>query len=223
MLKNTTNSICEILYLQNKFDLTQVYNDYSNLREIIQKEKRIVSSSFIKTPQLFYEKPHNKNDIAIIGVLNSKRVIRYINEKYLDKKENNLSGYKVLISAADGASGVLNNKKAVNIIGKTCILDPKMGYSQTFISFGNFKTKNEAMSLEKYFKSKFARFMIGTLKATNGLKQRIFMNLPLQNFTPKSDIDWSKSIEEIDKQLYKKYALTKDEIAFIESKIKPME
>ncbi len=223
VLKNTTNSICEILYLQNKFDLTQVYNDYSNLREIIQKEKRIVSSSFIKTPQLFYEKPHNKNDIAIIGVLNSKRVIRYINEKYLDKKENNLSGYKVLISAADGASGVLNNKKAVNIIGKTCILDPKMGYSQTFISFGNFKTKNEAMSLEKYFKSKFARFMIGTLKATNGLKQRIFMNLPLQNFTPKSDIDWSKSIEEIDKQLYKKYALTKDEIAFIESKIKPME
>lgn len=46
--------------------------------------------------------------------------------------------------------------------------------------------------------------------------------VPLQDFTTKSDIDWSKSIAEIDKQLYKKYKLTKEEISFIESMIKPM-
>jgi hypothetical protein len=44
----------------------------------------------------------------------------------------------------------------------------------------------------------------------------------MQDFTANSDIDWSKSIEEIDVQLYAKYNLSKDEIAFIESMIKPM-
>ena len=50
-----------------------------------------------------------------------------------------------------------------------------------------------------------------------------FYFVPLQDFTENSDIDWSKSISEIDQQLYKKYNLTEEEIAFIESMIKPME
>lgn len=45
----------------------------------------------------------------------------------------------------------------------------------------------------------------------------------LQGFAPNSDIDWSKSVAEIDQQLYAKYGLSADEIAFIESIIKPME
>jgi hypothetical protein len=46
--------------------------------------------------------------------------------------------------------------------------------------------------------------------------------VPLQDFTSKSDIDWSKSIEEINQQLYKKYKLSKEEIEFVEKMIKPM-
>lgn len=49
------------------------------------------------------------------------------------------------------------------------------------------------------------------------------MNLKITKTNKKSDIDWSKSISEIDKQLYKKYNLTQEEIDFIESKVKPME
>ena len=45
----------------------------------------------------------------------------------------------------------------------------------------------------------------------------------MQDFTNSSDIDWSKSVAEIDKQLYEKYGLEQSEIDFIESKIKPME
>ena len=47
--------------------------------------------------------------------------------------------------------------------------------------------------------------------------------VPLQDFTAASDIDWSKSIPEIDAQLYAKYGLDSEEIAFIEAKVKPME
>lgn len=48
-------------------------------------------------------------------------------------------------------------------------------------------------------------------------------NVPLRDFTANSDIDWTQSIPDIDKQLYKKYNLSPEEIAFIESKIKAME
>ena len=52
--------------------------------------------------------------------------------------------------------------------------------------------------------------------------QRVFGFIPLQDFTANSAINWSKSIPEIDQQLYKKYKLSKEEIAFIEHMIKPM-
>ncbi len=45
----------------------------------------------------------------------------------------------------------------------------------------------------------------------------------MQDFTSESHIDWSRSIPDIDRQLYAKYGLDADEIAFIETKVKPME
>ena len=64
--------------------------------------------------------------------------------------------------------------------------------------------------------------MLGTLKATQHNPRDTWANVPLQDFTDKSDIDWSQSVADIDRQLYRKYNLTDDEIAFIESMIKPM-
>ena len=70
--------------------------------------------------------------------------------------------------------------------------------------------------------TKFLRFMVGIRKLKN-MTRDTYQFVPLQDFTENSDIDWSKSIPEIDAQLYQKYGLTKDEIDFIESMIKPME
>ena len=44
----------------------------------------------------------------------------------------------------------------------------------------------------------------------------------MQDFTANSDIDWTKSIEDIDKQLYRKYNLSEEEIEFIETKVQAM-
>ena len=54
-------------------------------------------------------------------------------------------------------------------------------------------------------------------------KRQKWKYVPLQDFTSASDIDWTKSVSEIDQQLYTKYGLDTDEIAFIEAKVKPME
>ena len=81
----------------------------------------------------------------------------------------------------------------------------------------------EAEAILKYVKSKFARCMLGILKVTQDNTKKVWEFVPVQDFTSNSDIDWSKSVSEIDKQLYSKYGLSDDEITFIEEKIKPME
>lgn len=65
--------------------------------------------------------------------------------------------------------------------------------------------------------------MLGTMKITqDNATKEVWKNVPMQNFTSTSDIDWTKSIAEIDQQLYKKYGLSEEEIQFIESKVKEM-
>ncbi len=64
--------------------------------------------------------------------------------------------------------------------------------------------------------------MLGVLKVTQDNTPGKWKYVPLQDFTPSSDIDWSKSIPEIDQQLYKKYGLTDEEIEFIETHVKEM-
>lgn len=91
-----------------------------------------------------------------------------------------------------------------------------------YIGVGAFDTRTEATNLEKYFHTKFLRTLLGILKITQHNEIGTWRMIPLQDFTAASDIDWSKSIPEIDKQLYAKYGLDEKEIAFIESHVKEM-
>lgn len=75
----------------------------------------------------------------------------------------------------------------------------------------------------KYIKTKFARTLLGVLKITQDNSKSTWKHVPLQDFTSSSDVDWSKSVQEIDEQLYKKYGLSDDEIEFIETHVKAMD
>ena len=101
--------------------------------------------------------------------------------------------------------------------------EPLIGYTETFIGIGAFDTRFEAEAALKYMKTKFARAMLGILKVTQHNRKGKWKYVPLQDFTPNSDIDWTKSVAEIDRQLYAKYGLDEKEIAFIESKVREME
>lgn len=65
--------------------------------------------------------------------------------------------------------------------------------------------------------------MLSILKVDQHNERDTWAKVPLQDFTDKSDIDWSVSIANIDKQLYKKYGFSEEEIAFIENNVKEME
>lgn len=75
----------------------------------------------------------------------------------------------------------------------------------------------------KYIQTRFLRTMLGVKKVTQDNSRSVWKYVPLQDFTPDSDIDWSQSIADIDKQLYAKYGLDDNEIEFIESHVKEMD
>ena len=182
-------------------------------------KRYLASPSFNVFPEVFFEtKPNDGNEyIEIIGRQNNERLIYYFNLKYLTPP-NNYNKYKVFVAASNG-TGAIGEKLSTPFVAK-----PYLGYTETFVSFGCFDKEEEAEALLKYIKSKFARALLATKKITQSNKASIvWSNIPIQDFSESSDIDWSKSIGEIDQQLYKKYELSDDEVNFIENKILAME
>lgn len=72
----------------------------------------------------------------------------------------------------------------------------------------------------KYIQTRFLCFLLMLSVSSINLSSEKYQFIPLQDFTSNSDINWSRSISEIDTQLYAKYELSEEEIAFIESMIK---
>ena len=125
--------------------------------------------------------------------------------------------YKVFVPKANG-TGALGEVLSTPLVG-----EPLIGSTETFISIGAFNNRLEAENVMKYIKTKFTRTLLGILKITQDNTSEKRRLVPMQDFTDKSDIDWSKSVPEIDAQLYKKYDLSPDEISFIETKVQEME
>lgn len=149
--------------------------------------------------------------------------IRYVDKKYIKKNMNIADKWKIFISKANGGAGLLSDKGQVAILGLPYLGDPKSVCTDSLIPIGFFDTEFEAKALSLFIKTKFLRYLVGILKTSQNLYQNVYKFVPLQDFTSNSDIDWSKSISEIDQQLYKKYNLTEDEITFIEEKVQPMD
>ncbi len=168
------------------------------------------------------EKPMADDDWKIIGLLQGKRVFRYIPNEALKKNKEGAKAYKVLVPRANG-SGAFGEVFSTPMLGTPMLGTPMLIATDTFLQVGQFDNKYEASSLLKYIKTKFFRAMVGVKKVAVFNYKDAFTFVPLQDFTENSDIDWNKSVSEIDKQLYKKYGLDEKEIAFIEQKVAPME
>lgn len=214
------SSLNEIHFGNSTYKLTpEVYLKYPEFNDRISKAERmsIGSNIFIRFPEIFTDEKLDTDDVRIYGREGNERKYKWTSRTFVAEHPN-LYKYKVFVTGANG-NGVLGETLSTPVIG-----EPGTGYTQTFISFGAFENKFDAESLLKYFKTKFLRIMLGTLKITQNNKTKaVWQNVPLQDFTVDSDIDWSKSISEIDQQLYKKYGLSDEEITFIEEKVKEME
>ena len=214
------NSLSSIYHSTDSYHFTDaLHKDYPDAKSKMSKghEYDVKSSMFVRFGEIgiFTKEKKKDDDIKFIGVIKNVRKWRYINQEYI-KEHPNLRKFKVMLPGSNG-SGAIGEVLSTPLVG-----EPLVGHTQTFISFGAFDNREEAENLLKYIKTKFARTMLGTLKITQSNKKDTWRNVPLQNFTSNSDIDWSQSIAQIDQQLYKKYGFSEKEIAFIEEKVREM-
>lgn len=153
----------------------------------------------------------------IFGLENLARTYRYIPQDYPLIKNFGINKYKIFVTRNYGC-GAIGEGPATPVLatpGELC--------TETFLQIGPFETQIESENCLSYIKTKFFRCLVGIRKQDQSATKNVYRYVPLQDFTNKSDIDWSVAVEEIDKQLYKKYNLSQEEIDFIESMIKPME
>lgn len=211
----------------NEFDIFVRYNDAINiirkitkstknfLSEIISSRKPFGIDSFVRGNNIETKQSVTVYSSAGIGYLPRSSILQ--GKEFIDL-------YKVVIGKAlSGHIGETDEKGQVRVLARMFVLEPGSVCTESYLLAGGYKTKNEALHLELYFKTKFLRFLLLQALTSMNITKDKFRFVPMQDFTDKSDIDWSKSIAEIDKQLYKKYGLDKKEIDFIESMIKPME
>ena len=209
--------LSDIIYPQNKFNLTALYGTYPYLRTKIGSngnERRLTTSIF-GLDEIFHLNKENDNDIKILGLIKNTREIRWINSTFIEEHPC-LGKWKVIVPKSNG-TGAIGEILSTPLIG-----EPLTGYTQSFIGIGAFESQAEAMAVLKYIKTKFARTLLGILKVTQDNSKETWRFVPLQDFTESSDIDWTLSVPEIDQQLYAKYYLTDEEITFIKSLIKSM-
>lgn len=217
------NSLAFEKYPQITLDrLKAIQKHNPKVRKLAPKEEfEIKTSSFDVTPYLFSNQnvSNNQEKYRILGLSRQKRVWNWIESRYVTPRnysDNNLKFYKLFISKASG-NGAFGEILSTVFIGK-----PGDSSTPTFLSVGKLKTLREAQNAKKYVYTKFARALLGILKITQDNIPAKWKYVPLQDFTNNSDIDWSRSIHEIDLQLYRKYGLDEKEIQFIETHVKEM-
>ena len=216
MGKSLADSIC----LQSHFNLEVLFADCPRSRKLISsggQERRLTGGVLGRIP-VFHEEKQSDADVLIVGVVDKVRVCRWIDSKYIVKNPN-FDKFKVLVPKSYGASAVIDGGPTI-VIGKPTLADVGVGYTQSFVGIGNFVARSEAEACLKYVRSKFARCMVGVLKVTQHNPRGTWKYVPEQDFSEQSDIDWGCSVADIDKQLYAKYGLSSDEIAFIEGCMK---
>ena len=221
VIESRDASIAPAITSSRSFRYTaELYGAHPELRALRPKgnEYLIATNTFGQFNEILSaERPESHDEYSrILGLDGRARGYRWIRSEYLTGPDS-LGGYKVAIPKANG-SGALGE-----VLSTPLVIGPQVAATQTFITIGSFEEETAADACLKYVRSKFARTLLGGLKSTQDNPAKVWKYVPLQDFTSGSDIDWAKPIPEIDQQLYAKYGLDSEEIAFIEAKVKPMD
>lgn len=196
---------------------------YNQAISIIQKVFNPVNRSFseLVSPQTPFgivtsykgtDKPQSSTDLKMYISGNDKKYkgkAFYAPYDKVTKGHDMIPWHKIYINMAGSGSDSFPHQ----ILGKPFYGEPNTICNQSYLVIGPFKNKDECENAMSYIATKFFRFMVLQKKNAQHAMRGVYQLVPMQDFTK----SWT------DEELYKKYRLTEDEIAFIESMIKPME
>ncbi len=155
----------------------------------------------------FHDKKKS-GDVALHYVRSGKRAIGFVPRSTITKNVTLIDKWKVLVPEAGSDGG---QKIPDSVLGKPWLSPPPSVATQSFLAFW-VANEDEARSLESYYRTKFFRHLVSLRKITQHALRSTYSWVPQQAW----DCDWT------DEMLYKKYGITKDEITFINSMIRPM-
>lgn len=164
-------------------------------------------NSYKRVKPIFNKKPFSQS-IKLHYYGWQKEGPGYVDDKYIRKGRDLINTWKVYISKAYGAGEDYPHQ----ILNKPFLGEKESVCTETYTLIGPFTTKDEAKNVISYISTRFFRFIVFTLKNTQSASQKVYSLVPMQDFSE----SWT------DEKLYKKYKLTKEEIEFIESMIRPM-
>lgn len=216
--KTVDSSLTDIADSSNVYDLKNIYADHPDYRQYVADNGRHaqLKTNVLNINPIFTDKPTEPDDYMICGLVAGKRGAKYCHRRYIKSVHKSLFKWKTLVPKAAGSGHFGDTLPPMLVVG------PTVAFTQTYISIGTFDSEEEASNLSKYLKTKLCRALLFVLKVTQDNLPAVWRCIPKQDFTASSDIDWSRSIREIDLQLYRKYGLDEQEIEFIESHVKEM-
>lgn len=184
--------------------------------EIVDKI-RMVSADFlisvVSSRNPFGLGPNFESDETGDLILVSSTGRAKIRSELISSNKSLITKWKVLLSKASFDHGGQPDKDGKRkIFSRVEIMPPGVVCTESYLSIGSFENEIEAMNLMNYLNTKFCRFLVSTVLLTQNITRGSFVFVPNLSFQE----SWS------DEKLYKKYKLTKEEIAFIESMIRPM-
>ena len=198
----------------NEFPILVRSNAAISIIDKVARRKEQTLDTFVSSQKPFglrtFARPDENGDLTLRwnggkGPISSDKVTG--GTELIDK-------WKVIVSRVLYEHGGKADKNGQSrILSILEMLGPKEVCSETYIVVNSYDTEAEAAGLYSYLKTKFARFLIMQATSSIMITRGCFMFVPVQNFTE----EWT------DEKLYKKYELTEDEIAFIESTIRVME
>ena len=192
--------------------------------EKIKAKSRFFFDSKVSTQKPFglrtYVVPLDEGDITLVY---NKGRGPYKSE-LISNGRDMIEKWKIIISCLTAEHAGQTDKNGLKrIVSSLAMLHPNEICTETYMVINSFDTKEEAENCLAYVKSRFARFMVSLLASTQHLNKDKFKYVPLFDFSCNTPIDWTKSINEIDEQLFAYYGLSDSEQAFIKNTIKEMQ
>ena len=199
--------------LEHSYDIFVRYNEAVGILHKIWKFKEKTFETLVSQQKPFgfsttfkgRDKKINVNEVIVYG----SRGVGYVSEIEITVNKELVDKWKILIPRAGSGS----DKFPHIILGKPFIPPLHSASTETYVAIGPFKTEAEAKNVKKYISTEFFRFLVMLLKPTQDALRKVYSFVPIQDFTR----SWTNE------DLYEKYDLDRNEIAFIESMIRPME
>jgi len=217
------NSISERPLLEKGAETFIRYNQFISILRKVQKLKEPSFADIISANDPFgfdvrvegsykrvkpqFSKEKFKNAVTFYYFGWQKDGLGYMDKKLIKKNIELIDKYKIFVPKAWGVGDIKSDWI------KPFIVEPNSCCTETYLVIGSFSDKEIAENIISYTQTRFFHLLLSLIKITQNAMKKVYSFVPMQDFSE----EWT------DEKLYKKYKLTKEEIAFIESMVRPME